>query len=84
MYNLTAEMEVKLINCSLPFRWFSHFYVFAAVFSTFSLLIVFNVYLLGGAVPAEVVNLLNSLATKQRSYTGQYCSSVFANSYAQD
>lgn len=87
MKNLKFEikMEAKLINVSLPLRWFSHFYVFAAVFSTFSLLVTLNVYLGGGTVPAEMVNLLNSLATKQRSYTGQYCCSfVFATFHVQD
>lgn len=53
----------------VPKRWFKHFYVFAAVFTSFILWQAFSVYCGGSDVPEYMNNFLNILYTDQREAT---------------
>lgn len=53
----------------VPKRWFSHFYVFAALYSTICFIFTINVYIFGGSAPPELIRMLNILATEKRSFT---------------
>ncbi|XP_034245855.1 polyprenol reductase [Thrips palmi] len=59
----------KLKTIEVPKRWFSHFYVFAAAYSTLCLLTAIKVYFFDGKAPSQAIQLLNILATTQRSFT---------------
>lgn len=43
----------------LPKSWFKHFYVFAAIYSTFAIVLVLLVYLRGWTVPGFVIGFLD-------------------------
>lgn len=59
----------KIKTIEVPKRWFAHFYVFAAVYSTMCLLTAMKVYFLDGKAPSHIVDLFNVLATTQRTFT---------------
>ncbi|KAK3924907.1 Polyprenol reductase [Frankliniella fusca] len=63
------EGKKDALVLEVPKRWFSHFYVFAALYSMMCLVFTLKVYVFGGAPPTKFIQLLNILATEKRTFT---------------
>lgn len=59
----------KILVVEVPKRWFSHFYIAAALYSVMCLYLAIHVYIFGGSAPVEFIKLLNTVATSQRTFT---------------
>ncbi|CAH0392113.1 unnamed protein product [Bemisia tabaci] len=62
----------------IPKRWFRHFYVFAALFSSIALAISFNVFVFARPIPSWLSFLLDFLGPNSRNATVTASSSLLA------
>ncbi|XP_063222729.1 polyprenol reductase [Bacillus rossius redtenbacheri] len=60
--------SLKLIE--VPKRWFKHFYVFGAVYTTLAMATAFYVYFLSGTSPSYLSALLDLLTSRDRKASG--------------
>ncbi|XP_023704176.1 polyprenol reductase [Cryptotermes secundus] len=68
--------QLKIIE--VPKSWFRHFYVFASVYTTLSLILTFGIYFLSWELSPWLVTLLDLLASSNRKANVSAVSSLLA------